>query len=236
MHAPFIFSSTQPYPPVAIANFLLFRVCMERCPSLTLWFCMPHFSCLWKLSPLQAHWGRLHYSYFLRQAYLFTAHVREYPPHSGGAFHTTATVASFPHSKVAGRVQPLLPFPASLFIYSSCGECLSDGACHTLASVTGLPLSKRTGGGGTTPAFLAGVCIYSLLEGAPSPTLWSSGRPVLSATCLFFSAAVYYSVWLFLFFPWVGSVSPGAMLIWPRVVCGSTVCHLAHLVCFSQAG
>jgi hypothetical protein len=27
------------------------------------------------------------------------------------------------------------------------------------------------------------------------------------------------------------------MLIWPRVVCGSTMCHLAHLVvCFSQAG
>jgi hypothetical protein len=27
------------------------------------------------------------------------------------------------------------------------------------------------------------------------------------------------------------------MLIWPKVFCGSTTCHLAHLVvCFSQAG
>jgi hypothetical protein len=27
------------------------------------------------------------------------------------------------------------------------------------------------------------------------------------------------------------------MLIWPRVVCGSTACHSAHLVvCFSRAG
>jgi hypothetical protein len=32
----------------------------------------------------------------------------------------TATVTSFPHSKVAGRGLPLLPCLASLFIYSSC--------------------------------------------------------------------------------------------------------------------
>jgi hypothetical protein len=32
----------------------------------------------------------------------------------------TATVTSFPHSKVAGCVLPLLPSLASLFIYSLC--------------------------------------------------------------------------------------------------------------------
>jgi hypothetical protein len=41
---------------------------------------------------------------------------------SGGAFHGTATVTSFPCSKVAGgwgREPPLLPSPAGLCIYSS---------------------------------------------------------------------------------------------------------------------
>jgi hypothetical protein len=33
------------------------------------------------------------------------------------------------------------------------------------------------------------------------------------------------------FFPWVGvSLSRGAILIWPRLVCGSTTCCLAHFV------
>jgi hypothetical protein len=33
----------------------------------------------------------------------------------------------------------------------------------------------------------------------------------------------------FLFFPGWRSVCPGAMLFWPRVVCGSTTYHYAHL-------
>jgi hypothetical protein len=38
---------------------------------------------------------------------------------SSGAFHMTATVTTFPLSKVAGQVLPLLPSPACLFIYRS---------------------------------------------------------------------------------------------------------------------
>jgi hypothetical protein len=34
----------------------------------------------------------------------------------------------------------------------------------------------------------------------------------------------------FLFFPGWGQSVQGAVLIWPRVVCGSTVYRLAHLV------
>jgi hypothetical protein len=40
-------------------------------------------------------------------------------PHSGGTFHMTAAVTSFPLFKVAGRVQLLLPSLSSLFIYVS---------------------------------------------------------------------------------------------------------------------
>jgi hypothetical protein len=51
-----------------------------------------------------------------------------------------------------------------------------------------------------------------------------------------FQLLVYYSDF-FSFFSLDGGQSvQGAMLIWPRIVCGSTTCHLAHLVvCFSQA-
>jgi hypothetical protein len=86
----------------------------------------------------------------------------------------------------------------------------------------------------------ASLFIYSSCEGVPSPTFRISGHPALFAMCLFiflFQLLVYYSVCFFLFFTqgW-GQSFQGAMLIWPRVVCGSTTCCLAHLVvCFSQA-
>jgi hypothetical protein len=123
MHAPFVFSSIQPYLPFAIAVFFfLFRVCMGLC-----------------LSP--------------------TLH---------GVCHTLALLQAFPSSSTVGEVVPHLPSPASLFIYSSVRE-------------------------------------------SPYPTLWSSGHPVLFATCpFFFQLLVYYSVCFFSFFSWVGgSFCPG---------------------------
>jgi hypothetical protein len=82
----------------------------------------------------------------------------------------------------------------------------------------------------------ASLFIYSSVRDFPSPPLWCSGRPALFATCLLLLLFILFV--FFLFFPWEGSQSvQGAMLIWPRVVCGSTTCHLALLVvCFSQAG
>jgi hypothetical protein len=43
------------------------------------------------------------------------------------------------------------------------------------------------------------------------------------ATCLFCCYCLLFS--FFLFFPGWGQCFQGAMLIWPRVVCGSTMCH-----------
>jgi hypothetical protein len=95
-------------------------------------------------------------------------------------------------SKVAGQVLPLLPSPASLFIYSSMRDCSS-------------------------PLFSAQGTLPSLLH--------------------VFLLLLLFIIQFFPLFPWVGGQSvQGAMLICPRVVCGSTACHLAHLmVCFSQA-
>jgi hypothetical protein len=73
-------------------------------------------------------------------------------------------------------------------------------------------------------------------EGFPSPHFSAQGA-LSSLLRVFFVVIAYYSVFFF-FFPWVGGQSvQGAMLILPRIVCGSSVCCLAHLVvCFFPSG
>jgi hypothetical protein len=137
-----------PHPP-SLAG--LFTVHMRERTSPALWWSFPHYSCCYKLSPLQGY---------------------------------------------GGGVPPLLPSPAGLITYSSTGEC-------------------------------------------SSPTLQSSGCPALFAKCLvFFKCLFIIQFGVFSLFSVGGGQSvQRAMLIWPRVVCGSTTCHLAHLVAyFSQAG
>jgi hypothetical protein len=114
--------------------------------------------------------------------------------------------------------------------------CLFRVLLGVMATVTSLPFCKHTGGGGTTPAFSGQRVYLQFHEGlpltpssvlrAPCPLCYMS----FCCCCLLFS--------FFLFFSLGGGQSvQGAMLIWPRVVCGSTVCRLAHLVvCFFQAG
>jgi hypothetical protein len=132
--------------------------------------------------------------------------------------------------------------------------------------VTSFPLSKHTGGGETAPAFsglppspvefssyhhlyklshswLLGVChcscllrpacLFTVLWGIPFPlfSVLRGPRPLCYVSFLLLL------IIQFLFFPWGGSQSvQGAMLIWPRVVCGSNAYHLAHLVSCLGAG
>jgi hypothetical protein len=63
----------------------------------------------------------------------------------------------------------------------------------------------------------------------PSP-LFGTQCTLPSLLCVFFVVIAYYSVGFFSFFPGWGWSVQGAMLICPRVVCGSTTCRLAHLV------
>jgi hypothetical protein len=105
-------------------------------------------------------------------------------------------------------------------------------------------------GSGSSPSpveFSSLRCFYKLsrswlLSSAAAPALSSrlivrdfptspfsvQGAPP-SLLCVFFVIIAYYSVFFF-FFPWMGVGLSGAMLIWPRVVCGSTMYCLAHLV------
>jgi hypothetical protein len=150
---------------------------------------------------------------------------------------------AFPSPSTLVEVVLHPPSPANLHNYSSRGECpspLSRGAFHMTVTVTSFLLSKDAGLVLPLLTSPAGLFIYSSNGECPTPTLRSSGHPALFATCLFFfQLLVYYSVKFSfsLFYLGGGHSIQGAMLICPRVVCGSTACCLAHLVlCFSQAG
>jgi hypothetical protein len=70
-------------------------------------------------------------------------------------------------------------------------------------------------------------------EGIPSPLFGAQGAPP-SLQCVFIVLIAYYSVSLFSLGG--GQSVQGAMLFWPRVVCGSIAYHLAHLVFPSDLG
>jgi hypothetical protein len=80
------------------------------------------------------------------------------------------------------------------------------------------------------------ACLFTVPWGIfPFPLFGTQGGPPSLLRVFFF--VVYYSVWFFSLFSLGGVWSvQGAMLTWPRVVCGSTTFRLGHLmVCFSQA-
>jgi hypothetical protein len=82
-------------------------------------------------------------------------------------------------------------------------------------------------------SWLLGVCCCSCLlwpacEGFPLPRLWCSKHSTHFAMWHFLLLLLIIQ-FFFLFSPGVGRSIQGAMLIWPRVVCGSSMYHLAHL-------
>jgi hypothetical protein len=79
---------------------------------------------------------------------------------------------------------------------------------------------------GASPA-RPGLFIYSSGKDSPPP-LFSAQCTPPSLQCVFIVLIAYYSGSLFS--PGGGQSVQGAMLIWPRLVCGSTTYCLAHLV------
>jgi hypothetical protein len=78
------------------------------------------------------------------------------------------------------------------------------------------------------PAFSGLACLFTVLWGIPLPP--SSVLKVPHTLC-YVSLLFLLFITQFLLFSLGGGQSvQGAMLIWPRVVCGSTGYHLAHLV------
>jgi hypothetical protein len=82
-------------------------------------------------------------------------------------------------------------------------------------------------GGALHSCLLWPACLFTVPWGiAPLPLFGTHGT--LPSLLYVFFVVVYYSVSLFSL-GWGRSVQ-GAMLIWPRVVCGSIMCRFAHLV------
>jgi hypothetical protein len=76
------------------------------------------------------------------------------------------------------------------------------------------------------------ACLFTVPWGISPPLLWCLGHPTLLAMCLFCCCLLFS----FSFFPGWGWICPGGYADLAQGVpgvCGSTTCHLAHLVvCF----
>jgi hypothetical protein len=170
-------------------------------------------------------------------ACLFTVHLGNVPSPSPVGLSSHIHFYNLSHSKIAVQVLPLLPSPASLFIYSSPGKCPFLPPVEFSSHCHFYKLSHAKVAGQVLPLLpsLASLFIYSSVRDCPYPPLRCSRHPALFATCLFWLLFIQFVLSLFSLSG--GQSVQGAMLIWPKVVCGSTACCLAHLVvCVSRAG
>jgi hypothetical protein len=136
---------------------------------------------------------------------------------------------AFPFPSTLGEVTLHLLSQACVFIYSSHGKWVFPPLLWSFPPTTTFTIFPTPGCWAcpTTPASSGQLAYLQFCEGFPLSPLWHSGHPTLFATCLFCCYCLLFR--FFFFFPWV-RVCQGAMLIWPRVVCGSTMSCLAHLV------
>jgi hypothetical protein len=125
-------------------------------------------------------------------------------------------------------VPPLLPSPAGLFTYSSHGKWVFPPLLWSFPLSTTLTSFPAPGCWVRPPSEARpGLFIYSSRRDSPPPLFGTRGAPP-SLLRVFIVLIAYYSVSLFSLGG--GWSVQGAMLIWPRVVCGSTTYRLAHLV------
>jgi hypothetical protein len=126
---------------------------------------------------------------------------------------------------------------AGVLIYSSHRKCPFAPSAVELSSHSHFyKLSRSKVAGLGLPLLLspASLFIYS----SDCPPLQRSRHPALFFLCLFLLLLFIIQIiqFVFVFSLGDGQSVQGAMLIWPRVVCGSTACRLAHLVvCLSRA-
>jgi hypothetical protein len=130
---------------------------------------------------------------------------------------------------------PQPPSLASLFIFSS-----HEGVslhCTPVELSIGQPLlqafpSPRLLGGCRPPAFSGRLVYLQFVWGMPLPHTpeLRGPHPLCYMSFFFLAACLLFNLVCFPLFSLGGDQSPGVMLICSRVVCGSTICHLAQLV------
>jgi hypothetical protein len=137
------------------------------------------------------------------------------------SFPPTATFIGFP---APDYWAVLLLLPAAMFVYSSCGKWVFPPLLWSFPPSAALTSFQLLVAGPTPPLppeplQPARLVYLQSQEGFPSTNLRRSGRPTLFPKCLYCSYCLLLS---FSFFPGWGLVCQGAMLLWPRLVCGST--------------
>jgi hypothetical protein len=139
---------------------------------------------------------------------------------------------AFPFPSTLGEVTLHLLSQACVFIYSSRGKWVFPPLLWSFPPTATLTSFPAPGCWARAPAptraSLAWLVYLQFQEGFPSPPLALRAPHPLCHMSLLFLLLITQ----FLFFSLGGGQSvQGAMLIWPRVVCGNTAYHLAHLVC-----
>jgi hypothetical protein len=132
---------------------------------------------------------------------------------------------AFPFPSTWGEVTLPQLSQACVFIYSSCGRWVFPPLLWSFpptTTFTSFP-APDCWVCATAPAFSSWIVVRD----SPPPLFRAQGA-LPSLLRVFFVVIVYYSVSLF--FPGQGSVCPGGFADLARVVCGSTVYCLAHLV------
>jgi hypothetical protein len=142
--------------------------------------------------------------------------------------------ASFTSSSAPDYWAVLLLLPATVFVYSLHGRRVLPPVLWSFPPSTTLTSFPASGcwvrnQHPSEPLHHAQLIYLHFQEGFPSP-IFSAQYTPLSFPCVFIVLIAYYSVSLF--FPCGGRSVQGAMLLWPRVVCGSTMVLLSSLVCF----
>jgi hypothetical protein len=136
---------------------------------------------------------------------------------------------SFPSTLAEVTLHPLSQ--ACVFVYSSRGKWVFPPLLWSFlpsATLTSFPAPGCwVQAPNSCPLRPGPACLFTVPGRIPFLLLQHSGCPTLFATCLYCSYCLLLS---FSISPGGGWSVQGAMLIWPRVVCGSTVYRLAHLV------
>jgi hypothetical protein len=127
---------------------------------------------------------------------------------------------AFPFPSTLGEVTLYLLFRPVCFFPHEVGLPLSPVELSSLCHSHKLSCSWLAPLLPPEPLWPAWLVYLQFQEGFPSPNLWLSVCPTLFPY-VFIVLIAYYSVSLFS--PGGGRSVQGAMLLWPRVVCGSTV-------------
>jgi hypothetical protein len=227
-------SAAVPCLPVAV-NLLLLEALFMQISGVSLALTWPSRLCLLRVLCTMTLLQAFHFPSTLEEVilhlfsqacvFIYSSHGKWVFPLSYGVFLPPPLLQAFP-LLIAGPV--LLLLLTGMVVYSSRGRWVFPHLLWSFPPSATLTSFPAPGCWVLLPSpSRPGLFIYSSRRDFPSLLFGAQGAPP-SLLCVFIVLIAYYSVSLFS--PGGGWSVQGAMLIWPRVVCGNTVYHLAHIV------